>query len=221
LVSVNNPDAWSITLDPFANNNYTIRMVNIKRRPSRKVALLEQACKIIVQEGIQALTIDAVAKASAVTKGGVQYHFRSKDILLEDLMEWIFSQFTSEVETLAANQTGPHAWLKAYVRCLTRKPDAGDRVVSAILADFEPDDPRAGIYRRHIKSWRSAALQDGFPKAQAVIIQLAAESLWMERLYGNMHLKECKLVGDQLQKLIRLQPAKSKKPKDRRSHRDA
>jgi AcrR family transcriptional regulator len=186
-------------------------MVDIKRRPSRKEDLLREAYAIVANQGIQALTIDAVAHAAKVTKGGVQYHFRSKDSLLEDLMDWIFMQFAAEVEMQAKKQSGTHAWLKAYVRCITRKPDASDRVVSAILADFQPDDPRADIYRRHVESWRSAALRDGFPKPLAVVIQLAAESLWMERIYGSMSLKECKQVAEQLQKMIQ---DNERKPRD-------
>ena len=178
-------------------------MVNKKGRPSRKESLFSQAIAIIANHGIASLTIESLATSQGVTKGGVQYHFASKDQLLVELLEWILSQFDEETRLAANKKRTPRAWLQAYVESLAGESSHGDRAVAGILALFEPEDQRAEPYRRYLQSWRQLALADDIAPDMALIIQLAAESLWMDRLYGDISPSQCRLVLRRLLKLIK------------------
>jgi AcrR family transcriptional regulator len=56
-------------------------------RPSSRNHILDIAAQIASDEGASQLTIDAVAKRSGISKGGVMYHFGSKDALLSALVD--------------------------------------------------------------------------------------------------------------------------------------
>ncbi|MCB4856264.1 TetR/AcrR family transcriptional regulator [Providencia rettgeri] len=49
--------------------------------------VLEAAEEIVINQGATALTIDAVAKAMGISKGGVQYCFGNKDALIDAMFE--------------------------------------------------------------------------------------------------------------------------------------
>jgi len=59
--------------------------------------VLDMAEKIVTEGGIVALTMDAVAQASGVTKGGVQYCFGNKDGLLKAMIERWGDRFDDQV----------------------------------------------------------------------------------------------------------------------------
>ena len=82
-------------------NYYTIRMVHKSGRPSKKTALLEAAIQVAAQGGVEALTIESLAVAAGVTKGGVQYHFHTKDALYEELLDYALSLFDEALEEMA------------------------------------------------------------------------------------------------------------------------
>jgi AcrR family transcriptional regulator len=56
-------------------------------RSSSRNHILDVAAQIASDEGASQLTIDAVAKRAGISKGGVMYHFGSKDELLSALVD--------------------------------------------------------------------------------------------------------------------------------------
>lgn len=56
-------------------------------RGSSREKLLEAAGDLITRNGVHDLTLDAVAAAAGVTKGGLIYHFKTKDDLLGAVVE--------------------------------------------------------------------------------------------------------------------------------------
>lgn len=56
-------------------------------RSSSRDKLLNAAADLVAKHGVQNLTIDAVAAAANVTKGGLIYHFKTRDDLLTALVE--------------------------------------------------------------------------------------------------------------------------------------
>jgi AcrR family transcriptional regulator len=55
-----------------------------KKQPEQvRRALLDCAAQLAVENGLSAVTLQAVAEAAGVTKGGLLHHFASKQILIE------------------------------------------------------------------------------------------------------------------------------------------
>jgi AcrR family transcriptional regulator len=173
-------------------------MAQFSKRPSRKMTMLQSAVKLIASKGIDALTIDALAEATNATKGGVQYHFPSKDDLFVETLEYLLTEYDHAVSEYANKLKGACKWLRAYVELSTARISPEDRVAGAMLAILTSDDPRAEPFRRFTSKWRKQSVEDGIDPAIALVVRLAADSLWTERVFGGATAKESRMVRERL-----------------------
>ena len=65
----------------------------------RRDAILEAAIGVFAQHGFDAATTDAIARAAGLSKGGLYWHFRSKDDILAALLEQFFNQELAVLES--------------------------------------------------------------------------------------------------------------------------
>lgn len=52
-------------------------------RNSRRDAILKVACRLVRTMGASHLTLDAVAREAGISKGGLLYHYPTKDALIQ------------------------------------------------------------------------------------------------------------------------------------------
>jgi AcrR family transcriptional regulator len=168
------------------------------RRPSKKHHLFEQAAKLVAHGGYSALTIEGLAEASGLTKGGVQYHFASKDQLLTELLEFLLRGLDAALEGLAGQ-----AWLEAYVTLTLGEVTDADGAVAAIISALPPGDPRCEPFDRYAKKWRDKANHSGLDPTLAQIIRLAADGQWLERSFGSATAKDSAAIRKKLLQLIK------------------
>lgn len=64
--------------------------------------LLNSALQVVIQDGFGAMTLDAVAKAAGVSKGGLIHHFPSKDALVTGMLDYYGEQLERELDRRAA-----------------------------------------------------------------------------------------------------------------------
>lgn len=55
--------------------------------PSSRDRILDASERLVAQTGASHLTLDAVAQSAGVSKGGLLYHFPTKEALLEGMVE--------------------------------------------------------------------------------------------------------------------------------------
>jgi AcrR family transcriptional regulator len=93
----------------------------------------------VVEAGATHLTLDAVAKSAGVSKGGLLYHFPSKEALLEGMLARHFEQVDAEVAKRLANGNG-----KTSGR--TRKPSRAEVFSERVrvLLELHPGRPAVG-----------------------------------------------------------------------------
>lgn len=80
----------------------------IPLRPARD-RLLDAAERVVVESGATHLTLDAVAKSAGVSKGGLLYHFPSKEALLEGMLARHFEDVDAEVAKRLASRANKSA----------------------------------------------------------------------------------------------------------------
>jgi AcrR family transcriptional regulator len=170
----------------------------LKRRPSKKQQLFEQAAKLVARGGYSALTIEGLAQAAGVTKGGVQYHFTSKDELITGLLEYLLGTLDAALDGL-----GGQAWLEAYVSLTLGEITEGNGAVAAIISALPPGDPRCEPFERYAKKWRSKANNSGLDPTLAQIIRLAADGQWLERSFGSATAEDSAAIRKKLLQLIK------------------
>jgi AcrR family transcriptional regulator len=69
---------------------------------ARKQAILEAAVQVFAQHGLDAATTDDIARAAGLSKGGLYWHFRSKDDILAAILMRFFDQEMAVLKELLA-----------------------------------------------------------------------------------------------------------------------
>ena len=87
---------------------WTVRFA-MSPRASKKESLLRAASMVVAEGGYSALTLEAVGTAAGVSKGGVLYHFPTKEALIAGLVEALVTGFDADQTAAAFRQViWPH-----------------------------------------------------------------------------------------------------------------
>lgn len=108
-------------------------------RPSCKEKILDAADDIAREGGASKLTLDAAAERAGVSKGGVLYHFPTKESLLVAMVARSLDRFAERRKALAAEQQEPGAALKGDILTLLKRNPEENRKSAAMLAAVAND----------------------------------------------------------------------------------
>ncbi len=79
-------------------------------------ALLDQAARITLEQGLSKVTFQAVADAVGVTKGGVMHHFATKNALILGVFHDAMAKFEAEVDAAMAKDPVRYgSFTRAYI----------------------------------------------------------------------------------------------------------
>ncbi len=73
----------------------------------RKQQILQTAIEIIADEGYSSLSMRALARASGMKLGALQYHFRTSDDMLRSLAEYIADAYARAFEEFTSTDAPP------------------------------------------------------------------------------------------------------------------
>jgi AcrR family transcriptional regulator len=160
----------------------TTRTAAARGRPSSREAMLDAAEAVVVGHGAVRLTLDAVARQAKVSKGGVMYHFPSKEALLQALVTRAIERSHAARQKLQPASPAPGQVLRAYVRASVGDPLGNDRVSAALLS-VVASDPKLMAPVREFFRKRLPAIGKDVPFERAALIHLATEGLWLMDLF--------------------------------------
>jgi AcrR family transcriptional regulator len=154
--------------------------------PAARDRILEAAAAIVCEIGAARLTLDSVADRAGLSKGGVLYHFRSKDALLRGMIEGIIAASLDERAQLRPALEGRRnleCRLSLAVmldQCLGQR----QRVAGAILAASAEDPGLLDPVRQVIREdW--ARIRDTSADIDAAFVaRLAVEGLFSLEMHG-------------------------------------
>lgn len=109
-------------------------------RTSKKEEALQAALHIIELDGVQALTYEALAEATGMSKSGLIYHFPSRHEMLIDIHAWSARRWEDELVSIAgkpASELDTKQRLRAVVLSLGKN----DPVVELILSIHSKSHP--------------------------------------------------------------------------------
>ncbi|MFI9554489.1 TetR/AcrR family transcriptional regulator [Nonomuraea endophytica] len=154
-------------------------------RPSSKERLLDAAADVLLTDGAESLTLEAVAKRAGVSKGGLFYHFPTKQALVAGMVERLTAAFD---DALARAGGRPGDYLRAYIEAtIPLQPAAAapaDRVTVALLAGVLVDPAGLEPLRQRYAAWQERLAADGIDPAAATAVRLAVDGWWAARLLG-------------------------------------
>lgn len=118
------------------------------RPPLARERVLDAFEAILIEDGERTATLEATAKAAGVSKGGLLYHFGSKDDLAAGLLERLARLTDLDLERMAEAPEGPVAY---YVRTSVMEDDALDRALIAASRLAQGGDAAASDALREVR----------------------------------------------------------------------
>ena len=155
--------------------------------------LLDAAGAVVMRDGAQALTLDAVAAEAEISKGGLLYHFKSKRELLDALVSRWLDDFQADIDAAPGN------FAARYVRGSDNAKAEEAGMLAALVADPQV---LAAVRERHI-AWQDRVTTEGGDPVDATVARLAADGLWLADLLG-MAPPQGQLRGQVLARLLEL-----------------
>lgn len=106
--------------------------------------LLDAFARLLIDQGERAATLDAVAAEAGVSKGGLLYHFASKQALVDGLLDRLSGLVVIDLERMRAAPAGP---IDYYIRTSVSMQNSMDRTIiaTARLAQGAHEDARAAL----------------------------------------------------------------------------
>ena len=151
--------------------------MNQQREPSQtRNSILEGAVRVLRTAGAGA-SLDAIAKESGITKGGLLYHFKNRETLLFAVAEDSIRLFRTQVfEQVDLSENHPGKLLRGYVRALFQllssnaETDYFGLWESLTFVEGVPE-----LLTMDAARWRDEFLEDGLNYDRVMIVQNAAE----------------------------------------------
>ena len=159
------------------------------RRPSHRETILDAAEAVVRDDGAAHLTLDAAAERAGVSKGGLLYHFKTKESLLQAMIDrHMHTLGERHAAALASLSPGPGRELKAWALvAIANEKSAGDKRMSCSLLAAAANDPRLTEPFHQFQQWRLRTVQEaaaaGLPFARAAAIILALDGLGLLELH--------------------------------------
>ena len=126
-------------------------------RPAQEEALSRAVWEVLARQGLERLTVRAVAAAAGCTTGLVMHRFPNRRALLRHARELLHETSRRRVEALEAAAGSPRAALRAVLRqglAIDEETINGSVVWIGFLAAAVADDELIEIHRRNNRLWR-------------------------------------------------------------------
>ncbi|MGO4201229.1 TetR/AcrR family transcriptional regulator [Rhodococcus sp. TAF43] len=144
--------------------------------PAARAKLLDAFIQILIEQGERAATLEAVAAAAGVSKGGLLYHFASKDALVAGLAEHLEGLGAADVEAMRTAPEGPAAY---YVRTSNYEDTVLDRAIVATICLSQGANTRAQDALLRIRDcWMDAMAEEIPDRAIAQAVMLIGDGLY-------------------------------------------
>lgn len=152
---------------------------------SRRGEILAAACLIAKTQGVDKLTLEAVAKKAGVSKGGLLHHFPNKEALIKSMVEDQTDRFVSDFRSRAAKNAGTEgAWSRAYVESTSADIQNGNGLGTALITALFTNPELLTRYQEEYSAWQKHIENDGIDPAVATLVRLAADGLWFSEMFG-------------------------------------
>jgi AcrR family transcriptional regulator len=151
--------------------------------------ILDAAETRLLEGGPAGLVLDAIAAEAGVSKGGLLYHFASKEVLVAGLLERMLDHLDRELERLVGADPEPvGAWTRAYLASTVtpdgQPADNSAQLMAGILATLGRDSSHLEKLRSRFARWHARLETDGIDRTTATLVRLAADGLWLTALLG-------------------------------------
>src|SRR5699024_3648957 len=125
------------------------------------------------REGFTRLTMERVGKEAELSKGGLLYHFPSKEQLEKSMIEYVMERSNKNVEDRVAEEEPPNQWLRGSVRAVFSEAGLPDLTSSGLLATMISNPKFVDSWRKQYIEWHEEMVTEDTDPILSYIIFLA------------------------------------------------
>lgn len=150
---------------------------------STRDRILDALQDLLIDQGERAATLDAVAQIAGVSKGGLLYHFGSKDALVNGLIERVRMLVDADVSAMRA---APEGTVEYFIRSSGAEGDDLDRSFIALtrLAQGTHHDATAALKAAQA-DWLAVIAETVSDPAAAHAIMLLGDGIYYNSSMGS------------------------------------
>ncbi len=186
-----------------------------------KDKICEAAMQLAIRDGLLAMTLENVAKQAGISKGGVMYHFPSKDELVRGVVDYFSEQCETMLMRRVIDDPEPRLrWARCMLDCLFPESAAPDRrtdveeISSDVLSRFfmamlagAVTSPAAMLPLRDLATrMRKRFMSDPNEGMEQILVWLAIDGLFLWQFMGLIDSNDPMIaqVGETLRARIRV-----------------
>ena len=166
---------------------------------STRDRLLDSFEKLLVSEGSRGATLDAVAADADVSKGGLLYHFGSKDELVDGMLDRLREHGAVDLKKMRNSKKGPVEYYLSTSVITGSRFDRG--LIAAGRIAQENDDRAAATLEELRDGWYAVLAEHLGDESLARTIQLIGDGLYFDGSTGLDHRNAAGHVRNVLRRL--------------------
>lgn len=162
-------------------------------RKSRKLEILDAASKVVSDKGIFNLTLEAVAEQAGISKGGLLYHFPSKEALVQGMVEHLANNYQEKIsDKVGADPVEQGKWTRSFIDVTFNQSYENKDMNAGLLAAKAVNSDLLEPIREAYKNWQQEIENDGLDPVKATIIRLAIDGIWLSELFDMYQIEDSK-----------------------------
>lgn len=155
-------------------------------QPTTRDRILDTAMALVRDQGVAKLTLEEAAKAAGISKGGVLYHFKSKDDLIRGMVQRLIDQCEAlHRHYYHLEPEGPYRWARSVVRtAFDPNGPVNDPVGAAMLAAIAVNPELVAPLQAKYQEWIERVKSDSPNFERASLVCMAMDGYVFERMLG-------------------------------------
>ncbi|WIE84766.1 TetR family transcriptional regulator [Curtobacterium sp. MCPF17_021] len=150
-------------------------------RESKRALILDAAARVVQREGIKSVTYETVAAEAGLTKGGLVYHFPSREDMITAVHEHLAAEWEASMVRAAgktAEEATPTERMQGYARAATQ---SATRAELLFMLEGSTTDDHAVVWNAVLERWTAPppVTTDDEHATNQFLARLAADGLWL------------------------------------------
>lgn len=162
-------------------------------RPNKRDEALKAVVTIIERDGLTALTLDAVAAETGMTRAGLLYHFPSREDLILATHEYLAGSWEKAMTQSAGKSVDQAAAEERHAAYIKVCAKSARRVELLLMLESSDDPELALLWQQVMDRWAPPSPPPSAADSQdmdAFIARLAADGLWVHEALSARQLPQ-------------------------------
>lgn len=174
----------------------------MSRPPHARESVLDAFEAILIEDGERSATMDATARAAGVSKGGLLYHFGSKDALERGVIERLDLLVSDDITQMSSAPDGPISY---FLRSSIMQNDPLDRAILATSRLAQGGNAAASTALREVRErWGEALRPHTRDAASLDLVMLVSDGLYFNNALAGGSIPGPVPRGPEMDALIAL-----------------